>query len=226
MKMVSFFRKRAERIISSKILELIGLIEECNMILHKILRKALKDGEIGDLFDKIHMAEHGADVLRRSILDEIQRSAFPPERKIILTQVVKSLDVIADWHLTVSRVVKSIIKSKKLTELPDNLKDLIFKAMDANTEGIMGVRRALEALFKGDTEAALGASDEVERIEELVDDYFSEMTAIIYAGEVSKRGYSDLGIHMIVEAIENIADACENACDEIRVAAVSFSKEK
>ena len=226
MRIVSFLRKRAEKIISSKILELMGLIEECNSILHLILKKALTDGEMENLHDKIHMAEHGADILRRTILDEIQRSAFQPERKMVLTNLVKSLDVIADWHLSVSRVVRSITASSKLTKLPEDFKNLIFKAMDTNTKGVKGVTKALEALFKGDLDAALDATDEVERLEELVDSYFGELTAIIYTGKIRESGCPELGVYMLAEALENIADACENACDEVRVAVVSFTKER
>ncbi|MEM3641609.1 MAG: DUF47 family protein, partial [Candidatus Bathyarchaeia archaeon] len=63
---------------------------------------------------------------------------------------------------------------------------------------------------------ALQAADTVEREEEKVDDIHEKARTLLGKEEMPKAGIAVL-ISQLFEAIEMIADACEDACDQVRI---------
>jgi uncharacterized protein Yka (UPF0111/DUF47 family) len=62
----------------------------------------------------------------------------------------------------------------------------------------------------------LKAADEVERQEEQVDD-LHEKARLLLAKEAGLRAGMAVLASQLFEAIERAADACEDACDQVRV---------
>jgi uncharacterized protein Yka (UPF0111/DUF47 family) len=65
-------------------------------------------------------------------------------------------------------------------------------------------------------EEALQAADEVEREEEKVDDLHEKVRKLLGKEDFPRAGIAILASQLL-EAIEMIADACEDACDQVRV---------
>jgi uncharacterized protein Yka (UPF0111/DUF47 family) len=65
-------------------------------------------------------------------------------------------------------------------------------------------------------EEALKAADDVERLEEQVDDFHEKALILLGKEEIQKAGTAVL-ISQLFEAMEMIADSCEDACDQVRV---------
>jgi uncharacterized protein Yka (UPF0111/DUF47 family) len=66
------------------------------------------------------------------------------------------------------------------------------------------------------TEEALQAADAVEREEEKVDDVHEKARILIGKEDLPRAGVAVLASELF-EAIEMIADSCEDACDQVRV---------
>ncbi|MEM3553470.1 MAG: DUF47 family protein, partial [Candidatus Bathyarchaeia archaeon] len=65
-------------------------------------------------------------------------------------------------------------------------------------------------------EEALQAADAVEREEEKVDDLHETARTLLGKENLQKAGVAVL-VGQLFEALEMIADACEDACDQVRV---------
>jgi len=65
-------------------------------------------------------------------------------------------------------------------------------------------------------EEALKAADDVEREEEKVDDIHEKARTLIGKEDLPKAGVAIL-VSELFEALEMIADSCEDACDQVRV---------
>jgi uncharacterized protein Yka (UPF0111/DUF47 family) len=65
-------------------------------------------------------------------------------------------------------------------------------------------------------EEALQAADAVEREEEKVDDIHEKTRILLGKEDLPRAGVAVL-IGQLFEAIEMIADSCEDACDQVRV---------
>jgi uncharacterized protein Yka (UPF0111/DUF47 family) len=63
---------------------------------------------------------------------------------------------------------------------------------------------------------ALQAADAVEREEEKVDDLHEEARTLLGKENLQRAGVAVL-VGQLFEAMEMIADACEDACDQVRV---------
>jgi uncharacterized protein Yka (UPF0111/DUF47 family) len=66
------------------------------------------------------------------------------------------------------------------------------------------------------SEEALQAADEVEREEEKVDDIHERARVLLGREDISRAGVAVL-ISQLFEAMEMIADSCEDVCDQVRV---------
>jgi uncharacterized protein Yka (UPF0111/DUF47 family) len=65
-------------------------------------------------------------------------------------------------------------------------------------------------------EEALRAADEVEREEEKIDDIHEKARRLLGKEDLPRAGVAVL-ISQLFEAMEAIADTCEDACDQVRV---------
>jgi uncharacterized protein Yka (UPF0111/DUF47 family) len=65
-------------------------------------------------------------------------------------------------------------------------------------------------------EEALQAADMVEREEEKVDDIHEKARVLIGRENLPKAGVAILASELF-EALEMVADSCEDACDQVRV---------
>ena len=63
---------------------------------------------------------------------------------------------------------------------------------------------------------ALQAADDVEREEEKVDDLHEKARKLLVEEDLPKAGIVLL-ISQLFDALEMIADACEDACDQVRI---------
>jgi uncharacterized protein Yka (UPF0111/DUF47 family) len=85
----------------------------------------------------------------------------------------------------------------------------------------------VQKLVDGAVEDALRAADAVERLEEKVDKLYQGAHSNLK--DIQTNGIRVGAIILLSqfnEAIENIADRCEDSCDQVRVMAVTLSKRK
>lgn len=194
-------------------------------LLGKCIRDAINGGkeELGKNFHLLEQREHEADVLRRRIIEELARGELPSDDRVNLMRLGRQLDWITDWAHEGSRILVMF----DLSKMPKQIQDVLVEMCSTTTEATLHVTDTVEKLMDGNLDASLKAADQVERLEENVDGLHQKARGILKDIETD-------GIHVgsiillsqFMEAIENTADRCEDACDQARVMAVTLSKRK
>ena len=165
---------------------------------------------------RVDEAEKEADRLRRAIMDELASEVVPPAGREDLMHLVKRVDMIADW----SREATRILEALPLKDVPKEVLEECLKMARGARECAHAVRRAVDKLLVNPGEA-LKEADIVERLEEDVDALYMEARKVFarLAPECPKTPVLIL-LRDLMDAIENVADWCENSCDQIRVISV------
>jgi predicted phosphate transport protein (TIGR00153 family) len=194
-------------------------------LLGKCIQDAIKDGkeELEKNFHLLEQREHEADVLRRRIIEELARGELPSDDRVNLMRLGRQLDWITDWAHEGSRILVMF----DLSKMPKQIQDVLLEMCSTTTEATLHVTDTVQKLMDGNLDASLKAADQVERLEEKVDGLHQKARGILKDIETD-------GIHVgsiillsqFLEAIENTADRCEDACDQARVMAVTLSKRK
>jgi predicted phosphate transport protein (TIGR00153 family) len=160
---------------------------------------------------RVTNAENEADRLRRVVMTELARGELPPTDREDLMHLMKRVDMIADW----SRESTRILDATPMQDVPETLKKAAVQMAEGVRDCVATLRKTINSMMER-SEDALKAADEVERLEEKVDDVFEEARRLLAKEEKLKVGVAIL-INELFEAIEQAADACEDACDQVRV---------
>ncbi|MGA3110054.1 MAG: DUF47 family protein [Candidatus Bathyarchaeia archaeon] len=195
----------------------------------ELLEKCLQDAingrkeELGKNFHLLEQREHEADVLRSRIIEELARGELPSDDRVNLMRLGRQLDWITDW----AHEGSCILVMFDLSKMPKQIQDVLVEMCSTTTEATLRVTDTVEKLMDGDLDASLKAADQVERLEEKVDGLHQKARGIFK--DIETDGVhvgSIILLSQFLEAIENTADRCEDACDQARVMAVTLSKRK
>lgn len=186
-----------------------GIVED----LEKAIRASIKSDikEMQRCIQMVARSEKEADGLRRTVMDEISTGELSPTDREDLMNLVKRVDMVADWSRESTRILGAI----PMADVPASIKDELI-------EMILNVKRCAVSLQKCvnmimvKPEEALEAADAVEREEEKVDDFHEKARILLGKEDLPRAGVAVL-IGQLFEAIEMIADSCEDACDQVRV---------
>ncbi|MEM3576972.1 MAG: DUF47 family protein [Candidatus Bathyarchaeia archaeon] len=211
--LIKWFEKRRE----SKALATIqrhlalttGIVED----LEKAIRAAIKGDakEMQVCIDRVTSSEREADALRRKVMDEISKGELSPADRADLMDLVKRVDMVADWSRESTRVLGAI----PMEQLPISIKEEFIEMVKSVKGCAISLQKCVNKMMVK-PEEALQAADEVEREEERVDDLHEKARKLLGKEEFPKVGIAIL-VSQLFEAIEMIADACEDACDQVRV---------
>ncbi len=179
-----------------------------------------KKDELESAFTRLHQVEREGDSLRRLIIVEVARGNLPIDERRSFMRLARQVDWVADWCLEAGRLVRLTPMEK----VPEDLRVNTFETCKVLKDCVLEVQRSIELLTDRKVEEALDAADKVERLEEEADDLYRKSRALI-----SEISGTELTVGQVVllaeflDAIENIADRCEDVCDQARVIAVSVS---
>ena len=174
----------------------------------------LNEKEAKAAIGRVTSSEKEADGLRRAVMTELACGELPPSDREYLMNLVKCVDMVADWSRESSRVLSAI----PMEDVPENLKKALVKMVESAKECAMALRKCINSIPEK-REEALKAADEVERLEEKVDDLFEDSRRLIAREEKIRVGIAIL-LNDLFEAIEMVANRCEDACDQVRVIVV------
>ncbi len=163
---------------------------------------------------RVTVAEKEADKLRRDDMRELARGELPPVDREDLMHLMKRIDMVADWSRESTRILSVI----SLEDIPDNLKKAMVEMMKGTKECAVALRRCVSRMTEK-PEDALKAADEVERLEEEVDALYENARKQLVKETRMKVGVAIM-LNQLLDAIETVADWCENVCDQVRVIVV------
>ena len=181
------------------------------------LENAIKASVKGDT-EKMHTytarvaeGEREADSLRRIVMDEVSKGELSPDDREDLMELVKRVDMVADWSMESTRVLGAI----PMNHVPAAIKDAFTEMVKSVRECTLSLQRCVNKMMTQPDEA-LQAADEVEREEERVDNIHEKARRLLGTEELPRAGVAIL-ISQLFEALEMIADSCEDACDQVRI---------
>lgn len=172
--------------------------------------------EKGKLYDDISDFEMKADELRREMIVKLTEGhIFPSEREDFM-ELVRAVDWVADWAREAGRILIII----PLEKSPEEVRQ---KALEMSRAILRSVDTLVECIniLSEDGLKALALADQVELLEEDIDELYSQARMRIATLEFPEfsRGALIL-LNEFFEALETVADWCENTVDIVRAIAV------
>jgi predicted phosphate transport protein (TIGR00153 family) len=160
--------------------------------------------------------EMQADELRRSMVEELTEGEMFPEERDDLMELVRAVDWIADWSKEAGRILNTIPFDKA----PDEMKAAAMNMVRANVDCVKVLTECIRALPR-DSRKALTLANEVEMLEENIDDLYGEARKLFASLEFPEFTTGALILlNEFLDAIETVADWCENTADIVRAIAV------
>ena len=211
--LIKWFEKRRETkaiaMLQCHLALTVGAVED----LDKAVKAAVEnqDKEMQRHAERVASNEKEADRLRRKVMDEISRGELSPTDREDLMNLVKRVDMVADWSRESTRVLAAV----PMNQVPKTLQKASIVMLERVKECTISLQRCINKIMTK-PEEALKAADNVERLEEQVDDLHENALILLGKEEIQKAGTAVL-ISQLFEAIEMIADSCEDACDQVRV---------
>jgi len=207
---------KALKLMERHLADVVSAVED----LVRALEAALAGDEKGMMasIGRVAQAERDADWLRRAIMDALASEVISPAGREDLMHLVKRMDMIADWSREATRILEAI----PLDEAPREVMEECLEMAKGAMECAHAVRKAVNVLMER-PEEALREADRVERLEERVDALYREARktfARLPPGEHNAPVL--ILLRDLMDAIENVADWCENTCDQIRVICVTL----
>jgi predicted phosphate transport protein (TIGR00153 family) len=186
-----------------------GIVED----LEKAISAAISGGtkEMHLAIARIAASEKEADSLRRKVMDEISTGELSPTDREDLMDLVKRVDMVADWGRESTRILGAI----PMEHVPNTIRNQFVEMVRSVRECTLSLQRCVNKTMTR-PEEALEAADAVEREEEKVDDIHEKARILIGKEDLPKAGVAILASQLF-EALEMIADSCEDACDQVRV---------
>jgi predicted phosphate transport protein (TIGR00153 family) len=211
--LIKWFEKRRETKALATIQRHLALTTGIVEDLEKAIIAAVKGSknEMKEYVERVTGSEREADSLRRKVMDEISKGELSPVDRADLMDLVKRVDMVADWSRESTRVLNAIPMEK----VPNSIKDAFMEMIKNVKECAVSLQKCVNKMMTK-PEEALQAADAVEREEEKVDDIHEKARTLLGKEDLPNAGIAVL-IGQLFEATELIADACEDACDQVRV---------
>ncbi len=186
-----------------------GIVED----VEKALKAAVAEDEKQkqEYIRRVAASEGEADALRRRVMDEVSKGELAPDDRSDIMDLVKKVDMVADW----SRESTRILNALPMKQVPASIKEEFLVIIDSVKTCTVSLQKCINKMINKPDEA-LQAADAVEREEERVDEIHERGRKLLAKEDMPRAGVAVL-ISQLFEAIEMIADSCEDACDEVRV---------
>jgi len=186
-----------------------GIVEDLEKAINAAIRGDTK--EMQACISRIAVSENEADSLRRKVMDEISKGELSPTDREDLMGLVKRVDMVADWGRESTRILGAI----PMEHVPNSIKNEFVEMIKTVKECTFSLQKCVNKIMTK-PEEALAAADAVEREEEKVDEIHEKARILIGKEDLPKAGVAILSSQLF-EALEMIADSCEDACDQIRL---------
>ncbi|MGQ9679853.1 MAG: DUF47 domain-containing protein [Candidatus Bathyarchaeia archaeon] len=167
-------------------------------------------------FEKLSEMEMKADALRRDMVDELSRSEMFPEEREDLMELVRAVDWIADWSKEAGRILITIPFSKA----PEEMKEAVLNMTKANKNCVSILVECVKTISL-DPKKAIALANEVEILEEEMDELYSIARKLL--ATLNFDGFTVgalILLNMFLDALETVADWCENTADIVRAISV------
>jgi len=212
-----FAPKRGENVLEM-VEKHLALTQKAVESLQKMVEKS---GEVGQkegsaIFTDISRYEREADELRRKMVEELTKGEMFPEERDDLMELVRAVDWIADWSKEAGRILRTIPFNKA----PESIRESTYHMVKANVDCVRVLITSIDALPKNPAQA-LNLANQVEMLEETIDELYGATRFHFAEEELPEFKTGELILmNEFFDAVETIADWCENTADIVRAIAV------
>lgn len=220
-RLLDWFSSRRERRVLEYVNRHLGLTVDCVTEL-EIMVKAASRGDLEEKrgsFQRLSSMEREADELRRTLAEDLlTRGTLPPDVREDLMNLVGTMDWVADWAREAGRILHLL----EFERIPEQMKAAAERMAGELKSCVLPLRRSINSLTR-DPEAALKLAYEVESVEEVIDDMYAEVRELFLALDFSSFDTPFLILlNAFFDALEMVADWCENTSDLVRVLVIRF----
>jgi predicted phosphate transport protein (TIGR00153 family) len=213
-----FAPKRGENVLKM-VEEHLELTKNAVMDLYKMVEASANclENDCKNFFESVSQLEMKADALRRTMVEELTKSEMFPEEREDLMELVRAVDWVADWSKEAGRILVIIPFDKA----PDEMKQAALNMCKANVDCVGVLGECVQTLHERNHSEALSLADKVEILEEEIDELYS--AARSHLASLKYPGFSVGALILLnefLDALETIADWCENTADIVRAIAV------
>lgn len=211
--LIKWFEKRREtkalKTIQRHLALTTGIVED----LEKAIEASIKgdEKEMQECIKRVVNSEREADALRRKVMDDVSKGELSPVDREDLMHLVKRVDMVADWSRESTRVLNAL----PMEHVPRKIQREFIEMVKSVRECAVSLQKCVNKMMVK-PEEALQAADAVEREEEKVDDIHEKARKLLGKEELPRAGVAIL-VSQLFEAMEMVADACEDACDQVRI---------
>jgi predicted phosphate transport protein (TIGR00153 family) len=156
--------------------------------------------------------EMEADELRRQMVEALTKSEMFPEERDDLMELVRAVDWVADWSKEAGRILNVI----QLDKAPPEMREAALNMVKADADCVRVLEDCLKQVSK-DPKEAINLANKVELLEEDTDELYSQ--ARKHLATLEFKGWtmgSLILLNEFLDALETIADWCENTADIVR----------
>jgi len=211
--LIKWFEKRRETkalaTVQRHLILTTEIVADLEMAMGASIRKDEKEKQTS--IKRVTNGEKEADRLRRKVMDDVSKGELSPIDRADLMELVKRVDMVADWSRESTRVLTAI----SMEQVPTALKDVFMEMVRNVKDCAISLQKCVNKMMTK-PEEALQAADTVERKEEEVDGIHEKARILLGKEDLLTAGVAVL-VSQLFEAIEMIADSCEDACDQVRV---------
>ena len=212
-----FAPKRGEKVLAM-VEEHLELTKNAVENLYKMV-EATAGGSMADsrsMYENLSQMEMKADALRREMVEELSKSEMFPEERDDLMELVRAVDWVADWSREAGRILVIIPFEKA----PPEMKTAALNMSKTNMNCVEVLAECIKILPSAPHES-IGLANEVEILEEELDELYAIARKILAMHDFP--GFTVgamILLNMFLDALETVADWCENTADIVRAISV------
>jgi len=167
-------------------------------------------------FNKLSIAEHEIDELRRIVFEELTRGSLQSKDREDIMHLVKRLDQMADHVKDASRAVILLLE----TEVPKEMWEQFAQTAKDLVACAKTLLKAIEKLGT-DPMKAMELAKQIDKIEGQVDEKYLKSKALLLKFSKETDTATMLLLKDLIEEMEHVADACDDTADYVRILTVS-----
>ena len=212
-----FARRRKSKVLEMADKQMILAIDTV-IELEKSINAALKGNKEKAIasFNKLSIAEHEIDELRRTVFEELTRGSLESKDREDIMHLVKRLDQMADHVKDASRAVIVLLEA----EVPNEMWEQFALTANDLVDCAKTLRKAIENLGTN-AEKAMELAKQVDEIEGRVDEKYVQSKALLLKLCKETDAATILLLKDLIEEMEHVADACDDTADYVRILTVS-----
>jgi predicted phosphate transport protein (TIGR00153 family) len=212
--LLSWFSRRRESVVASKTLDHAVKIVDTVVELDKAVGAAVVEDRTAamDALHRLMMRENEADTIERELFSELSRGELEPKDREDLMQLVRNVDLVADWAKVAGRNLQILIE----TEIHIS-KDVWarFKEITLSTVDCAKLLVKTVEAFGVNADLVIDKAAEVNRLERVIDDLYYRIKKALVKSTADPRVV--ILLNDLLAGIENASDYCKDAADTLAV---------